>query len=1332
MSMVDSSTGEHNSPPVKKSLRSKRLMRPAKGSKASATAVPARKHSNGSDTQITKQEGLQDELDSEKISDGNHEKADSNHLIKEEKADNGWSATTASSGKEGVPDDEDRRHSGTDTETLTTADNGERFSAERQSTAASHLPTVDKSASGASNSSVDNDVFVEANETQSPSVHASPRIEPTQTADEQSPTKEETRVEESQQQETLSSSILDIIDLSSPTDDHAAKRDDTPQVEAADVESSDQVPSRSVGEKQQAQDGVSDAAGASGAHDFMSSISADYDNTKPSQKEHESGATPRSTNHDEDFMISLVSGNSQADRMAESKGDSDAHHYTRSYGTALSPSSDAATDAKEESLANMPISDRPDNYTKSVASSEQLPQVPESTIAEPTSEHSGLGGLLGTAGAAGSNTQGQTLSRSSSLRFNTNSKRSSRNSGMSPDGRGRLSEVVSPASAGAKKANRRSIMLTSFVPPVGMSGGPRTSSPSRSSSESRPESINEAPADTTSMNGVVEIMAGGKTFKRSSLLDSQLGSNRRSNRISPEAGMGSIRLRPSAEVTSQQGADSKPSAKSALQSISERLGSAVGATSSKDGADDDDAEDANIPEWMKEVQRRKREALEKEEEAQEESEETEAVRNSNFMAASSANEHYSAPKEHYPAPKEYHPAPKEHHHAAKDADHDTGMTTPGDDAPLSDVPLSDVDLGTAKPLPEPVTMNRSRPVPPPPSHSGPPARSIYRSLSASLGISQTTQDADAPARQSGPQLPVVPERPRATSQTDNSPTPSQNSIFAAVTSFFGRTSTQQSAPPSATASVATAPPGLRNMDSSTSTASRGTLEFPGMRPSQSSAADGPSSDMDMLLHQLETQNQQIMKDNKARVFAETPRADSRPHSGGGSNGEVGDAADVDWDFWGNLINNYEKITRSEPRKLARYVYRGIPSAVRGTVWQIMTKSRSDPELGARFRRLAAQQTVPGSEDAKHEKQIRHDLARTFPKLDYFRDADGAGQEGLFNVLRAYALFDSEVGYCQGLSFVVGPLLLNMPDEEAFCVLVRLMYTYGLRGHFLPTMDDLKLRLYQFVQVFHDTLPWLARHFDEQGVQPSMYVSQWLMTMFAYRLPIELTFRLFDVVFAEGLDCLLRVAIAVLKRSQTRLLSLEFEAIMQYLNDGPLFAFYSHASPDMLVHDANLITSVNSRELQRLRRQYIDDMQRRMEEEEEGHRIRVENEQLKYECAQLRTTLQEVSAKQDDVMFSRGSMQMELDKAQVENQRFAKRVKELEERLRTENSGASSKNEVDQLAQKNVQLNIKNQQLEDSLQDLEDALVQIKTLYAESENQRELMTKKFDDLRRALT
>lgn len=65
----------------------------------------------------------------------------------------------------------------------------------------------------------------------------------------------------------------------------------------------------------------------------------------------------------------------------------------------------------------------------------------------------------------------------------------------------------------------------------------------------------------------------------------------------------------------------------------------------------------------------------------------------------------------------------------------------------------------------------------------------------------------------------------------------------------------------------------------------------------------------------------------------------------------------------------------------------------------------------------------------HEKAILRDIARTFPHHRYFQEGHvsgkGAGQDNLFNVAKCYALYDEEVGYCQGLQFVVGPLLLNV-------------------------------------------------------------------------------------------------------------------------------------------------------------------------------------------------------------------------------------------------------------------------------------------------------------------
>jgi hypothetical protein len=76
----------------------------------------------------------------------------------------------------------------------------------------------------------------------------------------------------------------------------------------------------------------------------------------------------------------------------------------------------------------------------------------------------------------------------------------------------------------------------------------------------------------------------------------------------------------------------------------------------------------------------------------------------------------------------------------------------------------------------------------------------------------------------------------------------------------------------------------------------------------------------------------------------------------------------------------------------------------------------------------------------------------------FSSNDGLGQEVLYNVIKAFSVYDLEVGYCQGLPFIVGLLLMHMPEEEAFQLLVVLVRDYELRGLFKPSMADLPLRL----------------------------------------------------------------------------------------------------------------------------------------------------------------------------------------------------------------------------------------------------------------------------------
>lgn len=72
---------------------------------------------------------------------------------------------------------------------------------------------------------------------------------------------------------------------------------------------------------------------------------------------------------------------------------------------------------------------------------------------------------------------------------------------------------------------------------------------------------------------------------------------------------------------------------------------------------------------------------------------------------------------------------------------------------------------------------------------------------------------------------------------------------------------------------------------------------------------------------------------------------------------------------------------------------------------------------------------PGSEHIMDE--IKKDQHRQFPLHEMFLDEDKPGQIELFNVLKAYSIYNPKVGYCQAQAPIAAFLLMHMPAEEAF-------------------------------------------------------------------------------------------------------------------------------------------------------------------------------------------------------------------------------------------------------------------------------------------------------------
>ncbi|KAL5485221.1 GYP5 [Sanghuangporus weigelae] len=394
-----------------------------------------------------------------------------------------------------------------------------------------------------------------------------------------------------------------------------------------------------------------------------------------------------------------------------------------------------------------------------------------------------------------------------------------------------------------------------------------------------------------------------------------------------------------------------------------------------------------------------------------------------------------------------------------------------------------------------------------------------------------------------------------------------------------------------------------------------------------------------------------------------------------SEAEIADS--IDWDFWGNVIADYRQFATDHPEQLAKAIERGIPKSLRGMVWQLMSVSK-DADLEATYLRLL-------KETSPHEKAILRDLGRTFPHHDYFTDGHGIGQENLFNVLKAYSLYDPEVGYCQGLPFVVAILLLNMPDEEAFSLLVRLMHSYGLRGHFLPEMPGLQLRMYQFDRLVEELLPVLHVHFLRQGIKSSMYCSQWFLTLFSYRFPLDIVFRIYDNVLASGVESIFGFSIVLLQKNEETILKLKFDEILAFLKSRLLETYIDVTSPTRPDEPNTSRNSLNDEGSP----SYLID------------KFVMDALQLKITPFMLDSYVHEY----EELVRTREAHLVEMDKLRNVNRQLSAQVKNLEASL------AQLNTEHCDLVKDLVMMRLKNEETEDEL-------VRYKLLYAEAMHQNE--------------
>ncbi|XP_040398909.1 EVI5-like protein isoform X2 [Cygnus olor] len=357
--------------------------------------------------------------------------------------------------------------------------------------------------------------------------------------------------------------------------------------------------------------------------------------------------------------------------------------------------------------------------------------------------------------------------------------------------------------------------------------------------------------------------------------------------------------------------------------------------------------------------------------------------------------------------------------------------------------------------------------------------------------------------------------------------------------------------------------------------------------SPTSDSENLSPDELELLAKLEEQNRLLEADSKSMRSMNGSRRNSGSSlvSSSSASSNLSHLEEDTWILWGRIVNEWDEWRKKKEKLLKELIRKGIPHHFRAIVWQLLC-SATDMPVKNQYSELLKM-------SSPCEKLIRRDIARTYPEHEFFKGQDSLGQEVLFNVMKAYSLVDREVGYCQGSAFIVGLLLMQMPEEEAFCVFVRLMQEYRLRELFKPSMAELGLCIYQFEYMLQEQLPELNIHFRSQSFLTSMYASSWFLTLFLTTFPLPVATRVFDIFMYEGLEIVFRVGMALLQFNQAELVQLDMEGMSQYFQKVIPHQFDS--CPDKLILRAFQV-KYNPKKMKRLEKEYAAIKNKEMEEQ----------------------------------------------------------------------------------------------------------------------------------------